>query len=755
MDRERWRHVRSVAEAALELPAAQRADFAATRCAGDPALAAEVRRLVCGPTPAGQFLEPPADCAGMRVGAYRLTGLIARGGMASVYHAVRVDEQFDLEVAIKLLPAELDEPGRRERFRRERQALARLEHPHIARLLDGGTSPEGRPFIVMEYVRGVPITQWCQERSATLRQRLELFGQVCAAVHCAHRNLIVHRDLKPENILVDGSGQAKLLDFGIHKHLVPGLADATEAVEGFLTLRYSSPEQLRGEPVSTATDVYSLGIVLHELLSGQVPYGEIDSLQEMVHAACERILPPPSATPRGSVRGIGRELDAIVSRATAKRPDGRYPSAEALQADIARYLRGDAVLAHPPTVRYRVVSTLRRHRWSFAATVAVILALATFALVAVRERARAEAARRVAEGIQTFLRETLEGADPLRAGGENAGLLAMLHAASARLTAAPPEPAVEGPLRLTLGRALLELYRVADAAPHARRAVAALRRTPGNSQALAAALELQADVHLARFDPAAGEAAYRESLELLGGAPATARARAHHRLAAALVQQRRLDAAEPHFAAALALAAAAGDPDQRAEIELAVAGLHAGQGRAERAHALVDQVLQRQCARFTTPSERLAATVESAAGVDLVLGADERAASRFEEAVAMRAQLAGAGHASLVGSTARAGLAHQRAGNRERAGSLLQSAFKVASATLPEWHPDHLLVRGRYAHWLLEQGRHADAEPLLRGSYETQVGLAGEDHPIAQQVRGLLAQLYESWGKPDLAREWR
>jgi eukaryotic-like serine/threonine-protein kinase len=345
----------------------------------------ELESLLASFDSAGEFLESPAQLeetlVGERVGAYRLVRQIGQGGMGSVYEAVRADREFDQRVAIKLVRMGLDGDFLRRRFRGERQILAKLTHPNIAGLLDGGTTKDGRPFLVMEYVEGAPLLEYCNARSLDTGERLKLFRAVCDAVQFAHRRLIVHRDLKPGNILVTAEGVPKLLDFGIAKALAAGEPEpsAEMAVTGMLmTPEYASPEQISRGEITTATDIYSLGVVLYELLAGVKPYAVSGNApHEWSRQICEVDPANPSAVCAPGLRGkLVGDLDRIVLKALRKEPERRYASVEQFAADIERYLRGMPVSARTPTFGYRASKFVRRRKGILS------LALVAFFLVA-------------------------------------------------------------------------------------------------------------------------------------------------------------------------------------------------------------------------------------------------------------------------------------------------------------------------------------------------------------------------------------
>jgi len=411
-----------ILDGALDCPPEQRAAFIANASAGDEDLRREVESLaaqsdgdwsVFDAEPEARLASffgetPPRSRTGERIGAYELLSELGRGGMGAVYLAKRADDEFQQRVAVKLVRPGMASEDALRRFRGERQISASLDHPNIARLLDGGTTEAGEPYFVMEYVEGEPLLEHCRRRKLPVRDRLELFRQVCAAVQYAHRHLVVHRDIKPENILVADSGEPKLLDFGIAKLLqaegegVFANPERTATLLRALTPEYASPEQVRGRPVTTASDVYSLGIVLYELLAGVRPYRvESGDPEELLRVVCER----DPALPSTHVPELSGDLDAIVLRALRKEPELRYASVEQMSEDINRHLAGAPVLARRGKAGYRAGKFMRRHRLALSAAVMVLAALGGGLVVAVREARRARAAEARAQRRFNDVRE--------------------------------------------------------------------------------------------------------------------------------------------------------------------------------------------------------------------------------------------------------------------------------------------------------------------------------------------------------------
>jgi tetratricopeptide (TPR) repeat protein len=447
MDAERWRRVEELYHSAVEVPESQRAAFLRESSAGDEALRCEVESLLAYQNDSEEFIEMPGMEVAARILAqdpnkgqdvsesapvdgsisrYRILEKIGAGGMGEVYRAVRADGQFTKEVAIKLVRGGFNTAFVLERFRNERQILAGLDHPNIARLLDGGTNDAGIPYLVMELVKGAPIDQYCDTHRLTVTQRLQLFRDVCAAVQYAHQRLVIHRDIKPSNVLVTEEGVPKLLDFGIAKILDPSIGAET-TLEHPMTPEYASPEQIRRGPITTATDVYSLGVVLYRLLTGRSPYDrDTSSTHELARAICDTdparpstvVLkkeaawvgeqgPPPTpemvsslreGSPAKLQRRLAGDLDDILLMALRKEPSLRYGSVEHFAEDIRNHLEGRPVNASKGSWNYRAEKFVARHRVGVAATTAIVLALAAGVGATVRE---ARIARKQAEIAST------------------------------------------------------------------------------------------------------------------------------------------------------------------------------------------------------------------------------------------------------------------------------------------------------------------------------------------------------------------
>jgi len=466
---DRWPEVDALFRDALELEQGARSEFLERACEDDDELREAVMDLLGAESESVGFLARPIDAlttvpwdrvltevartsgsrgwpvgevdrSGERVGAYRLVGRLGRGGMATVYMAERADGLWEQRVALKLIRRGLDTGDVIRRFLSERQILSSLDHPNIARLLDGGTTENGLPYLVMEYVEGTPITRYCDERRLPVEERLRLFCHVGRAVQHAHRSLVVHRDLKPSNILVTDEGRVKLLDFGIARILDPADEEVrTRTGRRPLTPEYASPEQVDGGAITTASDVYQLGLLLCQLLSGHRPRETRKLLSPArLRAYLERVeASPPSSlvdaeaaaerstTEERLTRRLRGDLDRIVLKAVPGDPERRYPSAEALVADVERHLAGRPITARPPTLAYRTRKLLKRRRWLLPVVATALLVIAGYVFTVIhhaseleRERNLARAQAERAEEVQRFLVDVFRSADPYAAEGE-------------------------------------------------------------------------------------------------------------------------------------------------------------------------------------------------------------------------------------------------------------------------------------------------------------------------------------------------
>ncbi len=630
MESDRWNRIGALFDALVELDGEDRARALVELLDQDPDLHDEVQRLLRGDAAieAGALdpvAEPcavigldafPTDVAGMRIGPWRVLREIGRGGMGVVYLAERADGQYEQRAALKLMRVSSDPAGLRRRFLRERQILASLDHPHIARLLDGGVSPAGEPYFALEFIDGEPLNSYVASQNADLGQRLRLFLDLCSAVQFAHRQLVVHCDIKPSNVVVNGDGIAKLLDFGIARVFDGELKTAAETQTLALTPAYAAPEQLRGEAVTTAADVYALGALLYELLTGvrahQLANGA--SVQERLAAIDQPRLALPSgaatttqpaaaiaAFPAIAQRVLRGDLDIITATALQADAQRRYASVEALSEDVRRYLSGTPIAARAPTARYRIGKFVARHRigvaLSSAALLALIGALAVALVMGERAREQAIEARRAAavaleqsnraEAVRRILVGVFEQAAPDAHDGKPISARALLETGERQIEATiAAQPAVEADAATLIAELYVQIGVFDRARILLKRALKATEdsRVPDDVRARVligiAAVEDETNAYAEAIEHA------QKGLALLGPpspAMAQTRAKANYVIAHSLFSLDRVDEAEQLLRTALAenIAALGADSDAVADTWVQLGNVHASQFRLE------------------------------------------------------------------------------------------------------------------------------------------------------------------------------
>ena len=585
----RWDRLQALYLDALGAPAEDRAEVVRLGAEGDAELEAEALALLAAEPLA--LLDAPPDLSGLArdalddlapgtaLGPYRVEAVAGHGGMGTVYRAVRADGLFEQTVAVKVVKRGMDSAAVLRRFDAERRILARLDHPGIARVLDGGLTDDGRPWLAMEFVEGEPITDHCDRLGLGVDARVDLFRKVCEAVAYAHRQLVVHRDLKPSNVLVTAEGRVKLLDFGIAKVLA-GDDEGEPATlltapgQSVLTPEYAAPEQVRGEAVSTATDVYALGVVLYELLAGQRPYTFDARTPAVVDHVLRTVEPSrPStvvsrtpSTTRASAdrlrRQLAGDLDVICLTALRKEPERRYASAEALSDDLGRHRERLPVRARPDTVGYRIRTFARRNRAALAATAAALGGIALVGALAFtrvrheRDLARSEAAK--AEAVSAFLTDLFVEADPATARGIDVTARELLARGAERIgDELADQPGVQAEMLQVTGVVYRNLEALAEAEPLLLRALALRRQLNGpDSPEVAETLVEVGLIHerFGRFTEAAEDNA--EAVRILRAHPEADRlllAHALHGLAFAHMRLRQFPEAEREIREAVAI----------------------------------------------------------------------------------------------------------------------------------------------------------------------------------------------------------
>ncbi len=544
MDAERWRLVGSIFDRVVDAAPADRPKLLDELCAHDATLRREVEQLIAADVSAQSFdggvdsargaaaaewasgLDEKTWQTHERIGPWRVLSELGRGGMGIVLLAERADGQFEQRAAVKLVKRGMDSDAVQARFLRERQILARLEHPHIARLLDGGIAKDGRPYFAMEYIDGEPVLRYCAQCELGLEARIRLFCDVCAAVQFAHGQLVVHRDIKPSNILVTANGEAKLLDFGIAKLLDDshgGMTQTADAQHRPLTPAYAAPEQIRGQPVSTATDIYSLGVVLFELLTGKRPFdfrdgSNVDDVRNAMDSTTTTPLPSKVVddTAPATMRRLRGDLDTIILTAMQRDPQRRYATVDAFAKDLQRFLAGQPISARRDSVGYRLGKFVDRHRVGVGTTVlgfAVLVVALVFALWQAREKSRQAL---VSQQVTTFLEGIFRGADPTVSRGANVTAQDMLDQGTDRLHSDVfVEPDVRARLLHTITTTYTDLGLYDRALPLAEESLALRRaRSPRNDEDIAESLDDVGRIYRLKGDYARAEPMLREALEL-------------------------------------------------------------------------------------------------------------------------------------------------------------------------------------------------------------------------------------------------
>lgn len=730
-------------DAALDVPAPERAAWLAAQPMSD-AVAARVRALLAAGDGAGTFLERPAAALssplpqpGDRLGAWRIERELDAGGMGVVYLASRADGAYEQQAAIKLVRATFDAGSRAElvaRFENERRLLARIDHVNVARVLDGGSTADGMPYLVMEYVDGASLTAYCERQRLDVPARVALFCKVCDGVEAAHRHLIVHRDLKPQNILVGTDGEPRLLDFGIARALEREVDhDATLTASRAMTPAYASPEQVRGEPLTTASDVYSLGVVLFELLAGARPY----SLDGLSPAQSERVIcdtdpptlrralasaPLPETERRARSLRIGNDLERILARAMHKAPERRYGSAQALGDDLRRQRAGLPVHAHPDSFGYRVGKFVRRHRAGTAiASIALVAVLAAAGVALLQAREARRAAADTAQ-VNAFLVDMLNLSNPYMADGE-VSLAAALDEAATQVDARfADRPDLAADIRYALGHSMLGRYRLDAAQAQLERSLADSERVsgrdaPSSIRAVATLASLQKE----RGDFAAAKAGYADALARLERGGHT-----HDPLLATVLNdagvthllQEEFDEARALFERALVVGDNADPPPSTEERTQTLGNLaHAlrGIGELDRADALYAQVQASFEALYPEGGPYQAIVLNNRARLANQRGEPEQALALQQQAVAMHRRAFTGDHVMVL--TPMTNLTRQ-ARDLDRIELAEQWGLEAVAmadrlyADAP--HAYHVNALAALADVRLAQGRDEDAAALLR-----------------------------------------
>ncbi len=735
MDAERWNRISRIFDSALEVPEGDRSALVHRLCASDDEIR-EVEALLAADALGDRFDEKTyalrvaaatawtrehdaASPAGTMIGNWRVCREIGRGGMGVVLLVERADGQFDQSAALKLIKRGMDSEAVIARFVRERQILARLSHPNIARLLDGGLSQDGRSYFVMEYVEGEPLIEYCAKRRLGLRARIECALQVCSALQFAHRQLVVHLDVKPSNVLVTEEGDVKLLDFGIARLLggdntlaVTGTGNARNAP---LTLAYAAPEQLRGEPVSTATDVYSFGCLLFELLTGRRPLELDDAASpDAVRDALQRsqrdspskaaASAPNAPVPSQSLRG---DLDTIVMKALQREPERRYATIETLAQDLRNFLRGHPISARRDSALYRTGKFVSRHRVVVAFAAAALTALLAATSFALWEAASAREETRRAETVTDFLVDIFRVADPRGSpGGAKLSAKDVLDSGAKRLeTGLDNYPMLASSLAEVMGRIYQELG-------ENDRAIALLQRS----------LQIRGVNN-------AGDVAYADTLSMLGRA-----------------QYEKGDYAGALQSVGHALDAhrkQAGNSSPMIASDLALQGeIARRQGDFPAAERFLQQALAMSRTTLVPPHAQIAAQLNELAALYSDMDRLPDGIRLTDEALAMFRSLYGENHLDVAENLVNLAVFRMQTGQVAEALPLFDEATTIYRRLLPPDHPMLAEALSGHARAFDRLGRYGEAEPLYLEALAMQRRVLGNQHPGLAATLNNLAVLH-------------
>ncbi len=795
----------------------QRVALLESRCGADAALRAAVQSLLEAHERAGQFLAGPtvgqtnipdssADQlpGGKLIGPYKLLQIVGEGGFGTVYMAEQ-EHPVRRRVALKIIKLGMDTRQVVARFEAERQALAMMDHPNIAKVFDAGATDAGRPYFVMELVKGDPITKYCDSNRLSPRQRLELFIPVCQAVQHAHQKGIIHREIKPSNVLVtlhDGNPVPKVIDFGIAKATQARLTEKTlftEFRQMIGTPEYMSPEQaeMSGLDIDTRSDIYSLGVLLYELLTGTTPF-DARELRSKAFAEIQRVIrevePPKMSTrlstlkdslpsiaaqrniePRKLNTIVRGELDWIVMKCMEKDRTRRYESASAVAADIAHHLLDEPVNAAAPSAAYRVHKFVRRHRVGVGMTIAVFLALLlglAAALYAMRRAIRAEAlaqqrledvTREAAksDAVNSFLNSMLTAADPFRAAASELTVRQMLEQSAATIDAGAMsgEPAIEAAIRTTIGRSLNSLGRPAEAAEQHRRALEMLRRQQpsGDSPQIADVLNLLgmslADLH--RLDDA--EQITRQALEMrtrIGGANSRQALESLTNLASISLERGDFRDAELLYRRAVEMHEQAGTPPaDRATHLNGLAVTLSRSGQYAEAEKVLREVIELNGQVLTRDDPSNALPLCNLATALIAQRRLPEAEAALREAQRITQKTLPANHpdqAFVLHGLASVLLQQDRLTDAEAA---FRQCIEIEKASRGQSHPEYAIALGNLADVLIKQQRFAEAEALLLQSVQVHVEASGEDHSASGNARSLLGNVQVQLGKLEEAEK--
>lgn len=759
MDHTRWELIKSLVDRALTLKGRERETYIATICRNHPAISTEIREMLesIEESERNHFMqeirsdqknmlhdirqqqgETPADKTFLNreIGPYRITEILGEGGMGSVFRATRADGEFQQQVAIKLIKNRTGSNETLHRFRVEREILAGLQHPNIAHLLDGGLTKDGISFLVLEYIDGKPIDQYCDENRLTIAERLELFKDVCSAVQYAHTKLIVHRDLKPDNIFVTNKGVVKVLDFGIAKLLDPQLQQLSgvETLPGqkIWTPQYAAPEQLTGKAVTVGTDIYALGILLHKILAGSYPY-QLDgkNLAEMEHIIrnATPILPSQSlkqhhdpetcalsrkTTAKALLQTLRGDLDALVAKAIRKEPEYRYQSVKEISDDIDRYTSGTPIQAREGTYRYRAGKFIRRHKAGLSAAASFLIILLLFAGIytwrITEERNLAQMERDKLEQVVEFMTTLFDTGNPIKNEGVSVSPQMLLERGVDEAKLLKEQPDLQAHIYTVVGNIYMIL----------------------------------GEYHLA-------EERYREALNInqkVFEADVPALAESMNNIARALTRQGKYDSARTMYRRALDMQINHfGEQHPEVAETLSLFGSWTPVTSMEEAARMRERSLQIRRAAYGDHHIKVADSYIETGRIKRSMARPDEAIIDFNKALEIRTSILGPNHPDVAECMVLLGDVYTLYDvNRDSAEFLYRHALQILQPKYQSYHPSLLHALGSYADLQSENGNHKQAQDLIERSLEVRQTVFGDNHPMTADGLNQLAEAFYEQG---------
>lgn len=759
MHQKRWKQIETILDTALILSGRERTTYINTACKGDDELIEEVYEMLRAIEESEQtdFLESVSDdnkqlfkdfsrltqdedIIGIRVGVFEITEKIGAGGMGSVFKARRVDGQFSQVVAIKMLQKGLRTEDTLRRFRMEQEILASLKHPNIAQLFDGGITDNGTPYLVMEYVDGLPVDEYCNQHKKTIDERIELFKNVCSAVQFAHANLVIHRDLKAQNIYVTDDGQVKVLDFGIAKLLDPNLTEQTlvetQPGQKFWTPQYAAPEQVNGDNITTAVDIYALGVLLHKLLTDSYPLHLANkSIAEVQKIIIETAPLPPSSSPGLSEKTaelrltslaslkkiLAGDLDALVLKSVRKEPEYRYASVNQLIEELDRFTNGLPLLARQDTISYRIGKFYRRNktaiRMSFLAGLLFIAGSIYYTFRITQEKEIAQSEAKKAQEITEFLKDIFQSSNPDQAQGETITAKQLLMNGAEKISGITDQPEIKAELLETLGdiNYSLSLYEEADVL-------------------FKEALLIKRNIY-GEFHPSTAGTLYQMALnkENLGQYDTTG-----------VLLNESLEIRRKLF----------GDYDHEAiKISNSLSYLYKLQGELDKAENLIDEGLNKLHESAETDSFELAEAYYLKASILTDKGEYEQALKTQEEALELATKLYSPPHPDILKNLSNLARNHQKVGQYSKAESYFLESLAMDKELYDEEHLSTAIIKNNLAGVYKETGELVKADSLYLQALENLKNVLGSEHPYVASNLYNYAGLKRKMGKFNEAEE--